>query len=73
MPTVAISIALDETLGSDYLPSPQTVARWKETYLQVFDLPSEHFDVPQFKAERRKIIEATFDKLWERSNSRSEA
>src|ERR1051326_7480251 len=32
MPTVEIISALHESLGSDYLPSPEPVARWADAY-----------------------------------------
>jgi hypothetical protein len=63
VPTVAIIIALHENLGADYLPAPDTVERWKQAYLELFDKPNPDFDVPKYKAERRRVIVDTFNHL----------
>jgi hypothetical protein len=71
VPTLAIMCALHEALGSNYLPSPQTVERWKERYLQLFDQPNADTDWPKAKAERRKVVEQTFDRLLEHCHRRA--
>jgi hypothetical protein len=71
IPTVAIITALHEALKSDYLPSAQTVDRWKKEYLGKFDLPNADFDWPEFKADRRRAIEQTFDRLLEHCRRRA--
>jgi hypothetical protein len=63
VPTVAIITALHEAFGSDYLPSLETVSRWKAEYLRQFDLPNPDFDWSEKKAERRRVIQQTFDRL----------
>jgi len=67
LPTVEIICVLFETLGTDYLPRPETVERWIEVYpvlvepvLRNLDpLCYEHWYVPK----RRPVVMATFDRL----------
>jgi hypothetical protein len=67
VPTLAIIIALHEALNSDYLPNAETIERWKQRYLEMFDKPNLDFDVAEHKAKRRQVIVATFDKLLQLS------
>jgi hypothetical protein len=62
VPTLAIIVALHETLESEYLPALNTVRRWKEQCLRRFD-ESDDWDHPETKAERRAVIVRTFDSL----------
>ena len=67
LPTVEIICVLHETLGSDYLPRPETVGRWIQAYPSLVEpvlrnldpLCYEHWYVP----ERRPVLLATFDRL----------
>jgi hypothetical protein len=68
MPTVDVIIALHERFGSDYLPKPETVARWSQEYLSRLDRelleidPNPNFQ-RWFREERRPVIKGTFDRL----------
>jgi hypothetical protein len=73
LPTVEIISAFHEALGSDYLPSPQTVARWSETYpLQVEPL-LKTLDPLWYEGwyvrERRPVVQATFARLLRQSQA----
>jgi hypothetical protein len=71
LPTVEIISALHETLGSDYLPNPETVKRWAEAYpgqveplLKALDPNGyDRWYVP----ERRPVVAATFERLLRQS------
>ncbi|MCG8349812.1 MAG: DUF4259 domain-containing protein [Chloroflexales bacterium] len=63
MPSVAMLVVLCE--HCDGIPPAEAVAQtWKRTYLQIYDDQIEDLAPnPAFRAERRKVIEATFDRL----------
>jgi hypothetical protein len=64
MPTVEVLIAVAERLEPDYLPSPDTVERWRSQYLGLFDREAKSWDAsPEHEAGRRAVIEATFGRL----------
>lgn len=73
LPAVEIICVLHETLGSDYLPRPETVERWIQAYpglvepvLRNLDSPCyEHWYVPK----RRPVVLATFDRLLRHSRA----
>jgi hypothetical protein len=45
-------------------PEPARVARWREKYVRTWDAGIDAYGPdPQYKADRRKVIEATFDRL----------
>lgn len=69
IPTLAIIIALHETLKCEYLPSLQTTQRWKEQCLRTFDEDIDYYDIPSHKAERRRVIVELFDRLIARTSS----
>ena len=72
MPTVEIILAVAERLGPDYLPASETVEKWRSEYLSLFDRESGSWDAgPRHEAERRKVIETTFDRLLAITRSRS--
>jgi hypothetical protein len=72
MPTVEILIAVAERLQPDYLPTPETVERWRMQYLSLFDREVGKWDArPEYKAERRGVIATTFDRLLTIVRSRS--
>jgi hypothetical protein len=67
LPTVEIICALHETLGSDYLPDPQTVARWADTYPRLIEPLIKQADPVGYEGwcvnERRPVVAATFKRL----------
>ena len=64
MPMIEILIAVAERLEPDYLPSAETVERWRSQYLTLYDREIGEWDAaPEFEAERRGVIEATFLRL----------
>jgi hypothetical protein len=72
MPTVEIMLAVAEKLPCDYLPSPETVARWSEEYLRLYDHEIDGWDPsPGHKEERRQVIVDTFSRLRRLVESRS--
>lgn len=53
------------------LPDVATVQEWKGTYLAVWDESIDELDpVPGYKAERRAVLERTFDDLTEAIRAR---
>jgi hypothetical protein len=71
MPTVEIIIAVAERLDPDYLPTVETVERWRSQYLALFDRDIDSWDTdPEFEAQRRGVIEATFGRLLDIVRSR---
>jgi hypothetical protein len=72
MPMVEVIIAVAERLHPDYLPTSETVERWRSAYLGVFDREISSWDAgSKFEAERRGVIEATFSRLLTVISSRS--
>jgi hypothetical protein len=72
LPTVEMMSALHEALRSDYLPSPDTIARWAEAYprrveplLKKLDL----FDYDWYVSKRRPVVVATFERLLRHSRA----
>src|SRR5947209_1603414 len=66
MPTLEVLIAVAERLGPDYLPAAETVERWRSQYFSLFDREAPSWDAgSKHVAERRKVIEATFNRLWQ--------
>ena len=67
LPTVEIICVLHEALGSDYLPSPQTVARWAEVYPRLVEPVLKKLDPEMYErwyvTERRPVVVATFERL----------
>jgi hypothetical protein len=64
MPTVEVLIAVAERLEPDYLPSAETIERWRSQYVTLFDREAGRWDAgPEHEAERRAVIEATFSRL----------
>jgi hypothetical protein len=73
MPTVELLIVVAEKLDPDYLPAVETVERWRSQYLSLFDREIGSWDAsPEFEAERRSIIDATFGRLLTIVRSRSD-
>jgi hypothetical protein len=71
MPTVEVIIVVAERLEPDYLPSPETVERWRSQYLDLFDREARRWGaIPGHEAERRAVIEATFSRLLDLARSR---
>jgi hypothetical protein len=53
------------------LPEATTVQEWKATYLAVWDASIDDLEpAPEYKAERRAVLERTFDELAEAIRSR---
>jgi len=45
-------------------PEPDTILSWKNDYLKIYDDEIDGLDPdPEFKVERRRVIESTFDDL----------
>jgi hypothetical protein len=66
LPTVEVIIVLREHLGSEYLPRPETVARWSRDYLERLEQIYRETDpviLPWYLEERRPVITDTFNKL----------
>lgn len=63
MPTAELMAILAEQCGAAP-PQPAVVNTWREKYLQVFDQQIDELEpLAEFKAERRRVIEQTFDRL----------
>jgi hypothetical protein len=70
IPTLEVLIAVAERLRPDYLPGPGTVERWRSEYLSLFDREAPSWDAGhQHVAERRRVIEATFNRLMHLARS----
>ena len=55
---------LGEFLYPCVLPSPETVAKWKQAYLAVWDGSIDDLEPkPEYKKKRRQVIAETFDRL----------
>jgi hypothetical protein len=66
VPTVEIIIVLHEHLGSEYLPRPETVARWSRDYpdeLEQAILQNDPVILTWYREERRPVIADTFNRL----------
>src|SRR4051794_25154701 len=66
VPTVEVITALHERLGSEYLPRPETVARWSQDYLERLEQALRETDpnvLTWYREERRPVIAATFNRL----------
>ena len=66
VPTVEVIIALHERLGSEYLPNPETVARWSRDYLDRLEQILKETDpsvLAWYREERRPVIVDTFNRL----------
>jgi hypothetical protein len=66
VPTVEVIIALHERLGSEYLPRPETVARWSRDYLGRLEQALRETDpniLTWYREERRPVIADTFNRL----------
>jgi len=66
VPSVEVIIALRERLGSEYLPRPETVARWSRDYLDRLEQILRETDpniLPWYLEERRPVIADTFNRL----------
>ena len=63
MPCIDLLATLAETYGGDFA-SPEVVRQWRDTYLAVYDGYIDKLSPkPAYKAERRRVIEQTFDRL----------
>lgn len=63
MPLVQILAVLCEHCGAQP-PEPEVVAKWRSSYLTVFDEQAgDCFDEKSFVKQRRKVVEETFKKL----------
>ena len=63
MPSVAMLVVLCEHCGG-HPPTEDVAQTWKKSYLQIYDDQIEDLAPdPAFRAERRKVIEDTFDQL----------
>ena len=63
MPLVQILVVLCEHCSAQP-PEPEVVAKWKSSYLSVFDEQAgDAFEDKAFVKQRRKVIEETFKKL----------
>jgi hypothetical protein len=68
IPTVEIIVALRERLDCDYLPKPETVSRWADQYLRLYDEQIDKIDpIAGFKEERRQVIVDTYERLLRHS------
>jgi hypothetical protein len=71
LPTVEIMSALHESLGSDYLPRPETVERWAESYPGQVEPLLKKLDPAGYERwyvpERRPVVVATFERLLRHS------
>ena len=73
MPSVAIIKILSEQCGAAP-PKPEVIEKWRSQYLEIYDDQIDGLDpIPDFKAERRKVIDETFTgliqlatKFWKR-------
>jgi hypothetical protein len=67
LPTVEIISALHEALRSDYLPRPETVARWAEVYPGQVEPILKELDPLCYEKwyvkERRPVVATTFERL----------
>jgi hypothetical protein len=66
VPTVEVIIALHERLGSEYLPKPETVARWSRDYLDRLEQALRKSDpnvLTWYWEERRPVLADTFNRL----------
>ena len=64
LPTVEVLMAVAEALPCDHLPSPKKVAKWAEKALRIWDAEAAGYCLnPDFQAERRRLIEETFNRL----------
>jgi hypothetical protein len=73
VPTVEIMSVLHEALGSDYLPSTETVLRWMEVYPRLVEpvLKNDPTGYEQwYVPERRPVVQATFERLLRHSRER---
>jgi len=69
MPSVAMLVVLCEHCGG-HPPTEDLVQTWKTTYLQIYDDQIEDLAPdPGFRAERRQVIEDTFNQLIALSRS----
>jgi hypothetical protein len=67
MPSVAIMTLLSREFGA-HPPKAEVVARWKKRYLKIYDDQIDGLDPSDdFKSDRRKTIEETFDSLIARA------
>jgi hypothetical protein len=73
LPTVEIISALHEALGSDYLPPPETVERWAESYPRQVESLLKNLDPVGYERwyvpERRPVVAATFERLLRQSRA----
>jgi hypothetical protein len=73
LPTVEMISVLHEALGSDYLPSPETVARWAEVYPRLIEPMLKNLDPSGcdqwYLSERRPVVQATFERLLKQSQA----
>ena len=54
---------LAKMLSPCLLPPPETVARWKQIYLEVWDANIDGLDPdPAYKQQRREVLVKTFDR-----------
>jgi hypothetical protein len=71
VPTVEIISVPHEALGSDYLPSSETVLRWVETYPRLVEPVLKNLDPGGYEQwyvpERRPVVQATFERLLRHS------
>jgi len=73
MPSVAIIKILSEQCGAAP-PKPEVIEKWRSQYLEIYDDQIDRLDPnPDYKVERRKIIDETFTgliqlatKFWKR-------
>ena len=64
MPLVEVMIVVAERLDPDYLPSSETIERWRSDYLALFDREMVGNDVDiEDATERRAAINNTFSRL----------
>ena len=68
MPALHIWSRLCETCEA-HAPQPEQLTKWLAAYLPVFDREMPELADPEFTAERRKVIEATFERLGKQSTA----
>jgi hypothetical protein len=73
LPTVEMISVLHEALGSDYLPSPETIVRWAEAYPRQVEPLLKNLDPVCYERwyipERRPVVQATFERLLRQSRA----
>jgi hypothetical protein len=66
VPALQIWSVLHERCGG-HLPEPEKIRQWRDAYLPVYDRQMPELADEAFTAERRKIIQETFDRIEKQS------